>query len=99
MIYSNIKTYYINSEDDLRVVRYDLIKIDNDTYQVKVIDEQQRGINHPSSLVQIDDFLITRNDYNKKYPTGFQRSVSLEMAPGFENSIEGILQNHRNRSK
>lgn len=95
MIYSSVVTYYINSKTDSHLIRYDVIKIDNDTYRVKVIGDQQRGITHPSLLVQLDDFLITREDYNKKYPTGFQRTISINTPPGFENTIVDILQQHR----
>lgn len=96
MIYG-AKTYYINSSKDPRVIRYDVITIDKDTYRVKVVDDQSRGISPPSHLVQLDEFLITRDDYNKKYPSGFQQTVIAEMAPGFENTIPDILQKHRNK--
>jgi hypothetical protein len=96
MIYG-VTTYYINSITDPRVIRYDVIAINGDTYQVKVVDDQQQGISHPTQLVQIDDFLITRDDYDKKYPSGFQQSIQVEMAPGFENTIRDTLQKHRNK--
>ncbi len=95
MIY-NVKTYYINSKTDARLIRYDVIKLNDDTYQVKVFDDQQRGISHPSLVAQIDDFQITREEYNKKYPSGFNQPVRTEMAPGFENTIHDSLQKHRN---
>jgi hypothetical protein len=96
MVYSNVKTFYISSKTDPRPIRYDVITIDKDTIQVKVIDDQQHGISHPSSLVQLDDFLITREQYNQKYPSGFQQTISANMAPGFENTISDTLQSHRN---
>lgn len=63
MIY-DVKTYYINSKTDARLIRYDVIKLNDDTYKVKVFDDQQRGISHPSLVAQIDDFQITREEYN-----------------------------------
>jgi hypothetical protein len=48
MIFANVETYYVSSKTDSRLIRYDVIKINNDVYQVKVIDDQQRGITHPS---------------------------------------------------
>ncbi len=97
MIY-NVDTYYINSKTDPRLIRYDVIKLNNDAYQVKVFDDQQRGISHPSLVAQIDDFQITREEYDKKYPSGMHLpTVMPGMAPGFENTIEVTLQEHRNK--
>lgn len=100
MIYK-VDTYYINSKSDPRLIRYDVIKLDNDTYQVKVFEDQQRGISQPSLVAQIDDFQITRGEYNKKYQisSGFQTGVAITPQPGFENTITGELQNHRDSLK
>ncbi|MCK7419817.1 hypothetical protein [Enterobacter asburiae] len=98
MIYS-VKTYYVNSNTDARLIRYDVIKLNDDTYQVKVFDDQQRGISDPSLVVQIDDFQITREEYNKKYPSGFQTGVAINTPPGFENTITDSLQIHRDSIK
>ncbi len=98
MIFSNVETYYVSSKTDSRLIRYDVIKINNDVYQVKVIDDQQRGITHPSLLVQLDDFEITRAEYNQKYPsTTFQQSVNIDAKPVFESTIEEIIQKHRDQ--
>ena len=97
MIYK-VDTYYINSKSDQRLIRYDVIKLDNDTYQVKVFEDQQRGIAQPSLVAQIDDFQITREDYDKKYPSGLRQPTIMQgMAPGFENTIDSTLQEHRNK--
>lgn len=95
MIYSNVNTYYINSNSDPRLIRYDVIQLNNDIYQVKVFDDQQRGLSHPSLMVQIDDFQITREEYDKKYPSGLQQAVTVNTAPGFESTITDALQKHR----
>ncbi|WP_419057247.1 hypothetical protein [Kluyvera georgiana] len=100
MIYK-VTTYYINSKSDPRLIRYDVIKINDDTYQVKVFDDQQRGITHPSLVAQIDDFQITREEYNTKYQvsSGFQTGVAINPPPGFENTITDSLQQHRDSIK
>lgn len=97
MIYRNVETHYINSNTDARLVRYDVIKIDDDTYRVKVIDEQQQGIAQPNLLIQIDQFDLTRHQYNEKYDVGNRAIVRAEILPGFENTISDYLQNHRNK--
>lgn len=97
MIYRNVETYYINSKTDTRVIRYDVIKIDDDTYRVKVIDEQQEGIAQPNLLIQIDQFDLTRQQYNEKHDVGNRSIVRANMLPGFENTISEQLQNHRNK--
>jgi len=96
MIYS-AQTYYISSETDARLIRYDVIKLNNDTYQVKVFDDQQRGISPPSLVEQINDFLITREEYVKNQSLGFSEPDEIEMSSGFEYSIHDVLQKHRNK--
>jgi hypothetical protein len=54
MIYSSIKTHYLSAESGDRLVRYDIIATDSDTYLVKVIDEQKArwlSLNHYYSLI------------------------------------------------
>ncbi|EKN5944403.1 hypothetical protein DVQ14_01890 [Yersinia enterocolitica] len=63
---------------------------------MKVIDDQQRGISPPSQLVQLDQFDITREQYNEKYDVGNRAIVRKEALPGFENTISASLQEHRN---
>lgn len=96
MIYS-AQTYYINSETDARFIRYDVIKLNSDTYQVKVFDDQQRGISPPSLVEQIDDFPITREEYVKNQSLGFTEPNDLDMSSWFEYAIPDILQKHRNK--
>ncbi|NEG91077.1 hypothetical protein [Leclercia adecarboxylata] len=96
MIY-NVETYYINSETDARLIRYDVIKLHSDAYQVKVFDDQQRGISHPSLVAQIDDFPITVEEYVKSQSLGFDDGSDLDMSSGFEYAIPDILQKHRNK--
>lgn len=96
MIYS-AQTYYISSETDARLIRYDVIKLHSDAYQVKVFDDQQRGISHPSLVAQIDDFQITVEEYVKAQSLGFDEGSDFDMSSGFEYSIPDTLQKHRNK--
>lgn len=96
MIY-NVETYYINSETDARLIRYDVIKINGDTYQVKVFDDQQHGISQPTLVAQVDDFQITRDEYVKTQSLGFDEPNWSEMSSGFEHTIPDTLQKHRNK--
>ncbi|CAD5874834.1 hypothetical protein [Escherichia coli] len=96
MLYNRVKTYYISSKTDSHLIRYDVIQIDADTFRIKVIDDQQRGVSNPNLLVQIDEFDIKRDDYNKKYQIGSLAVVRTSAPPGFENTIEDELKKHRN---
>jgi len=97
MIYSNVKTLYISSNTDSRLVRYDIIRLDEDTFKVKVVDEQQEGIAQPNLLIQIDQFDITRQQYIEKYDLDNRTRVRRDMAPTFEGAISEYLQDHRNK--
>ncbi len=79
------------------VDHYNVVKLDSNTYRVKVIDEQQKGVAQPNLLIQIDQFDITRQQYNEEYDVGNRRAVRKESLPGFENTIDGYLQNHRDK--
>ncbi|ELY4563217.1 TPA: hypothetical protein ONC27_004207 [Enterobacter asburiae] len=95
MIFPIVKSVYINSKTDSRLIRYDVIRTDPDTYLVKVFDNQQRGISVPDLISQIAEFEITRAAYNEKYQVGNRVVVKMNADPGFENTIDGELQAHR----
>lgn len=97
MIYSDVETFYISSKTDSRLVRYDVIRLNEDTFNVRVVDEQQQGIAQPNLLIQVDQFDITRQQYIDKYDIGNRARVRTEMAPGFESAIHEYLQDHRNK--
>ncbi len=97
MIHRDVVTLYISSKTDPRLIRYDVVKLDSDTYRVKVINEQQKGVAQPNLLIQIDQFDITRQQYNEEYDVGNWGAVRKESLPGFENTIGGYLQNHRDK--
>ena len=95
MIFPIVKSVYINSKTDSRLIRYDVIRTDPDTYLVKVFDNQQRGISVPDLISQIAEFEITRAAYNEKYQVGNRVVVKMNADPGFENTTDGELQAHR----
>lgn len=96
MIYSNIQTRYITSSKSGRLVRYDLIQTDSDTYVAKVWDDQQRGLSKPGSIVELDSLKFTRSEYQSFYGMGgFQKSVPSSQPPSFEGYIWEKCQEHR----
>ncbi|WP_210484162.1 hypothetical protein [Pantoea ananatis] len=96
MIYSNIQTRYITSTKNNRLVRYDLIVIDEDTYVVKVWDDQQRGLSKPGSIIELDSLEFTRADYKAANGMGgFPRSVSSGFPVSFEGHVLNKCQEHR----
>jgi len=97
MIYRNIETLYISGKHDSRLVRYDVIKIDADTFRVKVLDEKQQGIAQPNLLIQVDQFDITRGQYEEDYSIGYFTRVKIDMPPTIEGAINDYLQEHRNK--
>jgi len=97
MIYSKIDTRYITSSSNERLVRYDRIKIDNDTYAVKIWDDQHQEISPTSSIVEMANLNFTRADYNKEYGIGsFQGGVGKESPPAFDDYVWNKCQEHRN---
>lgn len=97
MIYSQIETRYITSSSKERLVRYDRVMINHDTYVVKVWDDQQRGISPPSSIVEVASLTFTRESYNQEYGIGgFQRVVNRDSTPAFEDHVWKKCQEHRN---
>lgn len=94
MLY-DVNIYYLNSKTDNHLIRYDVIKIDNNTYLVKVIDKWQQDGTAPNLLRQVGEFHITREEYIAKYNVGNLGMVKMHPAPGFENTIKDRLQEHR----
>lgn len=96
MIYSQIETRYITSSNDDRLVRYDSIRINADTFVVKVWDDQQQGIAPPSQIIEVAKLVITRDLYRSAYGLGgFQMSVARESPPAFEDYVWQNCQKHR----
>ncbi|MDE5192637.1 hypothetical protein PYX08_20220 [Citrobacter freundii] len=98
MIYTDIMTLYITSENNQRLVRYDVVKKSDDDYFVKVFDEQTKGIADPKILIQVDEFEVTQQNYRVEYDIGGpQKSVKISIPPTFEGYLRHKLQDHRNK--
>lgn len=97
MIYSNVKTHYIDNGQGTRLVKYDVIKISNQKYVVKVFDDQQRSISPPHNIVEIDTLVFTHEDYMRDTGQGgFQTSVMDRMPNSFDGHVLEKCQEHRN---
>lgn len=98
MIYSSINTHYISAESGDRLVRYDIIATDSDTYLVKVIDEQKSTIADPKPLILIDQFELSRSDYYEHYGIDVARQgITFNLPPSFEEYLLIHCQLHRNK--
>ena len=98
MIYTDIKTLYIASENNQRLVRYDVVKKSDNDYIVKVFDEQTKGIADPKIVIQVDEFEVTQQNYRDEYDIGGpQKSVKTSFSPTFESYLSHKLQDHRNK--
>lgn len=100
MIFQNVQTYYITSDRDgvvPRYVRYDVFKVDDESYISLVFDDLQRGISPPHNIVLIDKLTITQTQYRDKYQIGVSNTVKLHMPPTFEGYVSEYLQDHRNK--
>ncbi|MEB6537476.1 hypothetical protein MXM81_00035 [Serratia plymuthica] len=97
MIFDDVQTWFISGADDKRLIRYDIIKIDSDTYLVKVFDEQQKGIAQPKIILEIDEFQLTKKQYVEEYEIGQNRTIKLNMSPAFESYPRIKCQDHRNK--
>lgn len=98
MIYTDITTFYITSDNNQRLVRYDVVKKSADGYIVKVFDEQTKGIAEPKIIIQVDEFEVTQQNYRIEYKIGGpQRSVKISVPPTFECYLRHKLQDHRNK--
>lgn len=98
MIYKDLTIHYINSDKSDRLVKYDLIRKQNNDFIVKVFDVQSGGLADPKIIIQIDEFEITYDSYRENHSSsGFQQSVRSEFPPSFEDYVERALQVHRNK--
>lgn len=96
MIYSNIKIYYIDNGAGSRLVRYEVIKVNDDKIIVKVTDDQQRSISPPHSIVEIDTLEFTHEQYMKDTGQGgFQSAIRDRMPNSFEGHVQEKCQEHR----
>ncbi|MEG3112016.1 hypothetical protein SC127_14900 [Pantoea sp. T14] len=95
MIFSEVETHYINSNTDSRLVRYDVIRIDDDTFVVNVFDVQQRSASPSGSFTNSATLKITRDDYESENNIGSSSVVRNRMPTTFQNHILVKCQQHR----
>ncbi|QII37878.1 hypothetical protein G3M83_09290 [Rouxiella badensis] len=97
MNYDNISTYYFDSSSNARLVRYDVVKINEDKIIVKAFDQQQKDIAPPNVVVEVGNLVITKEQYSKDYGLGGrQTSIRDRMAPSFGGYVLEKCQEHRN---
>lgn len=95
MIFSDVVTHYINSNIDSRLVRYDVIKVDDDTFVVNVISPPHHGASPDNHSFEISTFNVTREDYRAENDIGSLSVVRNQMATTFEGHVLVKCQQHR----
>lgn len=95
MIFSDVQTHYINSEHDKRLVRYDIVCIDDDKYIVKVIDNRHFNRATPDYYTEVASFEITRDAYNLENSVGSASIVRNRLQLTFAQHILVKCQQHR----
>lgn len=90
-------SFYISSQDHGRLLRYDVIKLDYESYLVKVFDEK-KGVTSPArSVIQTDEFQLARSDFLHAFEKdGFSLAVKYNRPPTFESYLYISCQEHRN---
>ncbi|ALE65251.1 hypothetical protein [Salmonella enterica] len=91
MIYKDITILYIDSGKNNRLIRYDLLRKENNDFVVQVFDDQNEDIADPKPTIKIDQFEITYDNYldNCKH--------SNKLPDSFEEYVDIKLQDHRDK--
>lgn len=95
MIFSNVETYYISSNKNNRLVRYDVIKFDEDTFIVKAFDSEYRDKALPSFIFEIATLHINREDFNLENNVGSSSVVRNRLPTSFHGHVLVKCQQHR----
>ncbi|ELY4559610.1 hypothetical protein ACP6PU_003664 [Cronobacter dublinensis] len=95
MIISDVETYYIYSNESTRLVRYDVIKTDADTFIVKVFDNEYHGKAFPSFMYEIAEFRVTRDDFNLENNIGSTSVLRNRLPTSFNGHVLVKCQQHR----
>ncbi|MEB8638902.1 hypothetical protein P2G74_02835 [Cronobacter muytjensii] len=95
MVMSEVETYYINSSDNSRLVRYDVIKIDDDSFVVKVFDNEYLGKSLPSFMYEIAEIKINRDDFNLENNIGSTSVLRNCLPTSFNGHVLVKCQQHR----
>ncbi|AIJ07322.1 hypothetical protein [Edwardsiella anguillarum] len=98
MIYDKVTILYATSDESEHLVRYDLIEM-SEHCVVKVLDEHSSGISHQKSIVQIDEFIVSRSEFDARYRSspGFPSVVKLNHSPQptFLQFVKDEIKKHR----
>lgn len=95
MIFSDVETHYISSNQDSRLVRYDIIKTDEDTYVVKVMDSIHHNTTRRDDFPEVATLIITRDDFNLENNIGSASVVRNRMPTTFSGHVLVKCQQHR----
>lgn len=91
-------SFYISCEKHGRLIRYDVIKLDYESYLVKVFDGETTESSFPKLLIQVDEFQLTRSDFLQAFEEdGFELAIKYNRPPTFESYLYISCQLHRNR--
>lgn len=95
MIFSDVETHYISSNQNSRLVRYDVIKTDDDTFVVKVIDNKALNNAQRDYFTEVATLIITRDDFNLENNIGSASVVRNRMPTTFNGHVLVKCQQHR----
>lgn len=95
MIFSNVATHYISSNDDEHLVRYDIITVDKDKFIVKVIDNSHFRRATPEFHSELASFEITREAYALENNIGSSSVVRHRTQVTFAEHVLVKCQQHR----
>ena len=94
MIYSSIQSHYISSNSDKRLVKYDIICIDDNRYIVKVIDNRHFLRSTPDYYSEVFTFEVTRKAYEMENNIGSASVVRHRLQLTFAEHILVKCQQH-----
>ena len=91
MIYKDLTFYYIDSEKNNRLIRYDILRKENNDFLVQVFDDQNERIADPKPTIKIDQFEVTYDSYIDDC------KHSEKLPDSFDDYVESKLQEHRDK--
>lgn len=90
-------SFYISCNYHGRLIRYDVIKLDYESYLVKVFDDKSNEMSDSNLLVKISEFQLTRSDFLQAFEKdGFALAKKNNRPPTFDNYLYISCQLHRN---
>ena len=85
---------YYTSPKSSRLVRYDVLKMNDERYDVMVFEPVQVGGSLTEFTIKLHSFSITRSNYDEKYSSS-QHVIRDSMPPSFEGYIQERCELHR----